>query len=136
MPSLATLAFGDMKMSRTTIMTAVRLPERQVAQLAEMQDLLGLSKTDVIIRAIDAFCDPDRHADRVVDADLHRQRDSLLCELGRLGSQQRNLGGLLALAVKRDGGVDIPALEKDRAQLRQVADQIAAVATKILETVS
>lgn len=121
-------------MSQTTIMTTVRLPDRIAALLAETKLVLKISKTDVIIRAIEAFCAPDRHADRVIDIDAFRQRDLLLCELGRLGSQQRSLGGLLALAVKRDGGMDVEAVEQNREKLMLLADQFAAAANQILTT--
>ncbi|PPQ31990.1 hypothetical protein CCR94_07210 [Rhodoblastus sphagnicola] len=118
-------------------MTTVRLPEHHVNLLAEKQKKIGLStsavisKTEVIIRAIESYCDPNRRADHFIDADVHRQRDALLCEMGRIASQQRTLGGLFALAIKRECGVDAAALEQDRAKLIQAADLLSAIAVEI-----
>lgn len=117
-------------MTATTMISA-RIPIELSERLVEASK--KSSKSAVIETAIATFLDPESGS-RAFDFAGARQQDELIDHLGRIGAELRRHGGLMALAVKRDEGVDRVELDRSRLKILEVADMVAAAIEQILES--
>lgn len=112
-----------------TKMISARIPIDLVERLAEAAG--KSTKSEVIESAIRAYIDPKCER-RAFDFEAARQRDELIDQLGLIAAELRRHGGLMALAVKRDEGVDHAELDRTRQKILEIADAVATAIERIL----
>lgn len=116
-------------MTATTMISA-RIPTELSERLTAFAE--KSTKSAVIADAIRLHIDP-HSGGRILNMESARQRDELIDRLGLIASTLRQIGGLMALAVKRKEGVDCDPLEQTRQKVLEIAEAIASAIEQFLE---
>jgi predicted transcriptional regulator len=117
-----------------TKMISARLPDYLIGKLEEAAKSPGQTKSAIIEAALSAHFDPGNFAHRALRQDASRERDTTIAQLGRVAAELKMHGGLLALAVKRDGGLDRDEMDRCRLKIAAVAEEAALVIERLADS--